>query len=179
MTDATNPTPPPPTPKKKNHAWIGFFAFLIVASVGVTAFMIWYNLSIQLKPEQLEAARKLWQETGPKSYNLVYTERHNEEKTNTFAVKVRDGKVDEVLMNGRPLEKTEEQKDDPRIYHSMDAQFRMIENFMKLDQKPDAPRVYVTAIFDEKNGAVLRYIRRVMGTTKRVEMHFTLDAVVK
>ena len=170
------PTPPP----QKNHTWIYFFAFLVIASVGVTVFMIRFNLSIQLKPEDLAAARKLWEEKGPKSYDLFYTEQLNDDDRKTvFAVKVRAGKVAEVLMNGKPLEPTTEDgvEHDPRPYHSMEAKYRDIERFLDIDQKKDAPRVYVIANFDPETGAVLRYIRRVMGTRERVELNLRVEAM--
>jgi hypothetical protein len=167
-------------PPKKNHAWIYYFAFLLVASVGVAGFMIWYNLSIQLTTEQLESAAQLWREKGPTDYNMVYTKRLNDDaKIATFNVEVRAGKVTKVLMNGRPLEKDNPEDSDPRIHHSMDRLFHDIERFMDIDRKPGAPKVYVTAIFDDKNGGLRRYIRRVMGTTLRIEMHVTVTPVEK
>lgn len=169
----------PPTPKK-NHAWIYFFVFIFVASLSMAAAMIAFNLYIQLKPEQLEAAEKLWKEKGPRNYNMVYTEQvNNDERKTVFGVKVRDGKVTEVTMNGKPLEPTTEDgvERDPRPYHSMDALFRNIQRFMDLDQKKDAPRVYVTAIFDPDTGAIRRYIRRVMGSTQRVALEVEIEPV--
>jgi Family of unknown function (DUF6174) len=168
-------TLPPPKP---NHAWIYYFAFLLVASIGAAGVMIWFNLSIQLTPEQLEAAEKLWREKGPKSYDMIYTKRLNEEsKVDKFDVKVRAGKVQEVLMNGRALTKDKEEDQDPRIHHSMERLFHDVERFQELDKKPGAKKVYVTAIFDDENGALRRYIRRVMGTTLRIEMHISVKAV--
>jgi hypothetical protein len=182
----TSPTPPAaveadvnrtPTPKN-NYAWIGFFVFIVIASVGVTAFMIWYSLSIQLTPEQLESAWKLWEEKGPKSYNMVYTKQLNDDsKVIIYGVKVRNAKVIEVKQGGEFLEKPADRLDDPRIYHSMDALFRDAKRFQDLDAKPGAKKVYVTAIFDDKNGAMLRYVRRVMGTNERVEIRVELEAV--
>ena len=184
MSEASNPaaaapTPEPrPSPPRKNHAWIYFFVFIIVASVGVAGFMIGFNLWIQLKPEQLEAATKLWQKKGPTSYNMVYTKRLNDDtKVDTFEVEVRGGEVKKVLMNGRPLQKEKDEDEDPRIQHSMERLFRDIERFTELDKKPDAKKVFVTAIFDDQNGGLRRYIRRVMGTTQRIEMHITVTAI--
>ena len=184
MSEDSNPAPAartpesPPSPPTKNHAWIYFFVFIIVASVGVAGFMIAFNLWIQLKPDQLEEARKLWQEKGPKSYNMVYTKRLNDDaKVDKFEVEVRGNEVKKVLMNGRPLQKEKDEDEDPRIHHSMERLFRDIERFMELDKKPEAKKVYVTAIFDDQNGGLRRYIRRVMGTTLRIEMHITVEAV--
>jgi hypothetical protein len=170
-------TAPPP---KKNHLWIFFFAFLFVASVGVAVIMILFNLSIQLKQGDLDKARKLWEEKGPKSYNLFYTKQvNNDDRKTVFAVKVRAGKVMEVLMNGKPLEPTNEDGEvhDPLPYHSMEGKFRDIERFMDIDQKKDAPSVYVIANFDPETGAVLKYIRSVMKTGQRVELNLRVEAV--
>jgi Family of unknown function (DUF6174) len=169
MSDAAAPAPK--LPPRNRYGWIWFFVFVFTASIGVMVFMIWFNLSIQLKPEQFDAAMKLWNEKAVKDYDMIYTEQHTPgETTTSFAVKVRGGKVSEVLMNGNPLEKNAEQEDDPRIFHSMDAQFRVIQRFMDIDAKPDANKVYVTAIFDPETGGVRRYIRRVMGSQQRVQI---------
>ena len=178
MSNAPDPTPvsPPATPKN-NYAWIWFFAFIIIASIGVTTFMIAYNLYIQLTPDKLESAWTKWKKDGPKSYNMVYTKRINDDsKVITYGVKVRNGKVIEVKQDKVLLEKTKEQTEDPRIYHSMDSLFRDAERFLVLDAKPEAKRVYVMAIFDDQNGAMRYYVRRVMGGTERVELRIELQA---
>jgi len=172
----------PPAPSA-NNAWIYFFAFLLIASIGVTVFMIWFNQSIQLTPHDLETARKLWEQKGPKNYNMVYTQQINDEdKKTAFFVKVRNKEVVEVLMNGKPLEPTkgdDGQIQDPRAYHSMDAKFRDVERLMDIDQRKGAPKVYVIANFDPETGAILRYIRRVMGTTQRIELNTKIEPVDK
>ncbi len=168
----------PPPPKKNNYAWIVYFAFLVIASVGVAGFMIWFNLRNQLTREKLEAAEKLWNEKGPQSYKMVYMKQIQSEKPTTFSVTVRNKKVTEVLMNGKPLIKEPDQVDDPKIYHSMEAQFLAIQRFMDLDQKAGAEKVYAVGNFDGQTGAVQRYIRRVMSSNERVELNFlSLEAL--
>ena len=201
-------------PRPKNHGWIYFFVFVFLASVFVALFMIWYNRSIQLTPEQLDAAKKLWQESNITNYNMIYKKRLlNDQDWTTFTVKVRDQtlpivgastvglmgstlgegsllaasalspgrapnpKVQEVLMNGRPLEA--EGDHDPLPYHSMDAQFRYLERFLDLDQKPNAPKVYFVADFDQRNGAIIRYTRYDASQKQRVEMLFNLQILMR
>ena len=169
----------PPT-RPRNYGWVYFYVFVIVASVSVAGFMIWFNLSIQLTPEKLADAKKLWQQKGPKSYDMTYTKRLNDDATvSRFDVKVRSGVLEEVKLNGQKLVKQPDQESDPRIYHSMDRLLSDIERFMNIDNKPGAPKVYVTAIFEPDNGALRRYIRRVMGTTQRIELHVTLSPADK
>ena len=158
-------------PPRNNWGWISFFVFVTVASIGVAVFMILFNLSIQLTPEQLDAARKRWKEKAIKNYDMVYAEKHSpDDKVTTFVVRVRGGEVTEVRMNGKPLVKSAEQVDDPRIFRSMDALFRDMDRFMTIDTKKDAPKVYVTATFEVETGAMRRYVRRVMRSTERVEI---------
>ena len=180
MTDASNSPAnvPLPTAKPKNHGWIYFFVFVFGASVFVALFMIWYNRSIQLTPDQLEAAKKLWQDSNIKNYNMVYKKKLlNDQDWTTFLVRVLDGRVKEVLMNGRPLKA--EGNQDPLPYHSMDAQFRYLERFLDLDQKPNASKVYFVADFDQRTGAIIRYTRYDSSKQERVEMLFNLQILVR
>ena len=73
-------------------------------------------------------------------------------------------------MNGKPLEPDEDRKDDMRIFHSISGLFHDIDRFMNMDQKPKAPKVYVTLKYDDQTGRVIEYIRRVMGTRQRVQI---------
>jgi hypothetical protein len=165
--------PIPTRPPRNRYGWIVYFVLVFAASIGVMVFMIGFNLSIQLKPEQLDNAWQIWQKYGPKDYDMVYTEKHSPDDTTTnFVVKVRSGKVQRVLMNGKPLEKSEDQQDDPRIFHSMDNLFRTIQRFMDMDAK-DGAKNYVTAMFDAETGGVRKYTRRVMGSRQRVEIVVT------
>jgi hypothetical protein len=180
MSEATTPksASPPPSPVKRNYGWLYFFIFVTVASVSVMIFMIWFNLRIQLKPEQLDEAHERWKANGPKNYDMVCKKRLNDNgKEDKFEVEVRGGLVKRVRMNGSELEKETGAETDPRIYHSMDQVYRDITRFMDLDTKPGATRVYVIANFDPDTGAVRHYVRRVMGTRQRIEMTITLKTV--
>jgi hypothetical protein len=168
-----------PTPRNK-YGWVLYFAFLVIASVTVTVGMIAYNLSIQLKPGELEQAHQRWKEKGPTDYDLIYTQSLNDDPAVTkFVVKVRDRKITETLVNGK---KADIKPDEPQRYgdvqlgQSMDGLFGAAQHFMEIDQQPDAEKVYVTALFDPNTGALLRYVRRVMRTTVRIERKIELQA---
>jgi hypothetical protein len=175
MSESNAPTP------RQNWGWMGYFLFLLVASIGVTVFMIWFNWHIQLKTEELEHNFALWKEKGPKNYDMIYKKKLGVLGTeDVFAVKVRAGKVESVRMNNAPLERNKDQDPevDPRIYYSMDSIFRDIRRFMELDQKnKEDHKVYVVATFDSKTGAVLKYTRYDMKTKDRVEMNIILTPV--
>jgi len=143
-------------PRKKSYAWAWFLGLLVVASLSAAALMIQYNLSLQLKPERLDAEREKWKAHGPKSYRLTYTQEVNGQGER-FQVKVRDGKVEEVLRDGRPLEL------EQLPYYSMDRLFAHVEKFLALDQQPGQPKTYTRAHFDERTGAIQQYIRQVRG----------------
>ena len=82
--------------RKPNRGWIWYFVILAVLTVVATTVLVVYNLRQQLRPEQLAAARKLWDEKRPADYVLTYTKKGN--ATGTFVVTVRKGKVVSVLM---------------------------------------------------------------------------------
>src|SRR5262249_60155128 len=114
-------TPPAPAPRK-NRGWIWFFALLALLTVAGISLNWWFNLRQQLTPEQLAAARALWNAKGPHDYELEYTEQGS--ARGTYLVQVRGGKVVSATLDGRPLE--------PRLYptSSMPALFDDIERFL-------------------------------------------------
>jgi hypothetical protein len=155
------------TPAKNPRGWKWFFALLALLTLSSTVGLIWYNLSQQLRPEQFEAARKLWSERGPTSYHLAFKESFSspadgQTSSNDYAVTVRDGKVVAVIVNGIP--KTERLQ-----YHDMNGIFNEIERFFELDEK-EKRRVFRRAIFDEHTGAVRWFVRRVMASRERQEI---------
>jgi hypothetical protein len=170
---ARPPSAPAPRPAARSTAWAWYFVLVIVASVGVAGFMIYYNLRLQLKPEQLAAAQQKWKDAGPRDYRMVYSKRLNDEvREDRFVVTVRGGQVQEVLMNGVPLE------GDARLYHTMDRLLADIQRFLDQDARPGAPRTYTTASFYDDTGGLRRFIRRVMGGQQRVELNVNkLDAL--
>src|SRR5262245_32787701 len=151
----------------RNNNWKWFFAIVIGLALFVAVSLIWWNLRLQLKPEELEAARKLWDEKGPASYSLDYTETFTGEGdsrvlSNRYVVQVRDRKVTEMVVNGI-------REDERREYHDMNGLFNEIEVFQDKDEK-EKRRIYRRAIFDPNHGAILWYVRRVMNSRERQEI---------
>jgi hypothetical protein len=150
---------------EKNHGWIWFFVVVIGLGIAAMASLIVYNLSQQLKPEQLADARRLWKEKGWRSYQLSYTIRRGiEASSDAFVVRVRGGRVVSSTVNGLPEEK--------RLFgaRGMEALFDDIERFLELDARPGQPRTFTRAIFDNNTGALRSYVRRVMGGKERTEI---------
>jgi hypothetical protein len=172
MSEAGNQAPVPDQSFVKHRGWIVYFAFLVVASVGVTTWMIYFNLSIQLTPEQLAAAESRWQEKGPRDYKLFYTERVNDDpQPITYAVTVKDGKVTDARKNGKAIETDED--------YRMNGLLAKAARALQDDREPGAKKVYTIARFDDKTGALLYYVRRVMGTTDRLEIAVKCDWMEK
>ncbi len=159
-------------PRKRSNAWIWFFTFLVMASVGVAAFMIWFNMRMQLKPEQLEAAMQRWKEHGPPDYRLIVTKQVNDNEPEHFEITVRDHRVIEVRLNGQRLRNEANEPYPPgheRLqWYTMRHLLREVEIFLDQDAKA-GKKNYNVAIFDEDTGALRKYVRRVMGTQQRVE----------
>ena len=166
------------TPRRKNSTWIWFFAFLAIASVGVAGFMIWFNRQLQLTPERLEAMMEQWRTHGPRDYRLRITKRISDEGPDQYEVTVLDRRVIDVRLNGQRLRDESNEPYPPgheRLqYYTMHHMLREIEVFLDRDKK--AGRVnFNVADFDEETGALRRYVRRVMGTTQRIEETVQLE----
>jgi hypothetical protein len=150
---------------QSNRNWIWFFVVVGALAVLAMVSMIVYNLGRQLKPEQLAAARRSWHERGWRSYQLTYTVRRGiEQETDTYVVRVRDGKVISSTVNGRA------EPPERFAYRDMDAKFDEIARFQEIDAKPGQPRTFCVGNFDPDNGALRQYVRRVMGSKERVEI---------
>jgi hypothetical protein len=152
---------------RRGRGWIWFFAVLGILAVLAITIPIVYNLRQQLKLEDLEAARALWQQKRPSDYDLTYTKRGS--VTGTFVVRVRAGQVVDVTMDGQPVEE--------RLYRSLDmtALLEDLEEFLRLDARPGSPRAFNQAVFDPADGHLIRYVRSVTRPRQRLEILARLE----
>jgi hypothetical protein len=164
----------PETPPAR-YRWAWFFVVLgVLTSCGIGA-NVWYNWQQQLTPEELSAAQKLWDEKGPRDYQLEYEIKR---ETNpdlagaapqTYTVSVHDRKVVVVTTaDGRPL------KTADYDFDSMDSLFEIIDQQLHSDADPAKPLPFVIARFDEQDGHVLRYVHSVARTRERLEVRVKL-----
>jgi hypothetical protein len=91
------------TPRRPRR-WVWFF--LVLALLGATAVTIelWFNLSQQLTPDQIERAAALWDEKGPSDYDFEYTFSRQSRNGERYHASVRDGEVVSVTRDDQPLE---------------------------------------------------------------------------
>ncbi len=147
--------------------WVWFFLLLgTLAAIGLTIPIV-YNLGLQLTQAQIDAARRLWREHGPKNYDMDYAEKIDPIGSQFYyRVKVRGGVVVFFSCNG-----TVEPVNPGGDYqaHSVDGLFNEIEAAVKADAEKGGRRNYVTATFDKIDGHPHRYIRRESGTRNRIE----------
>lgn len=158
---------------KPNNTWIWFFVILFVLTVAASGSLIWYNLQQQLTLDKLATAQGLWQQHGPRDYDMRYAKTISRAAAeDIFDVKVRGGEAVEVRLNGEPLEER------LRHYHTMPAQFSYLKRFLEIDAAPGRPRTFTVASFDEKNGRLRSYIRNVPDSSERVAITVqTFEAV--
>jgi hypothetical protein len=142
----------------------------VLTAGGITA-NVWFNLRQQLTPEQLDAARRLWDENGPHDYRLDYTIKRevNPDLAGTvpqrYSVNVRGKKIVTVAdSEGRNLKSGEFEFD------SMDSLFTTIGKRLRADADPARPRAFVKATFDSRDGHVTHYVHSVMSTRERLEV---------
>jgi hypothetical protein len=156
---------PAARPRTRSHGWVWFFA--IVALLTVTAIIILgvFKYRFRLEPltrERLDAARKLWDEHGPRDYDLRYTTVKTG-STEVYTVRVRAGEVVYAEPDPRPLARK-------RDYYGMPSLFRYLDEFLKEDARPGRPRAESLAAFDTHDGHLVRYVRRVPDTGQKLEI---------
>ncbi len=157
-----------PQARRQSRGWIWYFVILTLVAIGATATVAIYNYNQQLTPGQLEKARKLWDEKGPKDYELRYLTRTGvgtDEQETHYAVVVRGGKVQSVTVNN-----TIHLKEKQFHRYGMDGLFDDIERFLDYDREPGRPKVYKVARFSPEDGHLVFYVRSVMSGRERVEI---------
>jgi hypothetical protein len=184
-----------PATAGKNRNWIVFFLMLaFLAGLGIVV-PLWYNLSLQLKAPELEAARQLWQAAGPADYDLEYMSKIDKDEGVEYRVAVRDHRAEFLATRkGDVLELSQDLHDAlgmvvgcpvancaPKVVpaddlsrrESIDAFFSLLESKMR-DDVAVGGRNYATATFDSNLGYPLRYIHRVRGSQQRIELNVHL-----
>lgn len=150
---------------KRNSGWIWYFVIVFGLAVLGTVWLGVFNLKLQLTQQQLTAARDKWDARKPADYDLVYTIKNDDDSQGPeYSIRVRGGKLVHVLEDGVALYA------ERAAQHTMDAIFELVQKNLDADSQPGAEKVYVRARFHEGNGAVLEYVRRIMGTHQRLEI---------
>jgi hypothetical protein len=170
--------------------WIGFFLALAIMGAIAIVVPIVYNLSIQLRPEQLAEARRLWQENAPVDYDLaclIKTEHEGEATEREVLVQVRGGRVvfaaednqlvfvDAALAGIAGPELLAASSQNASGY-GVPALLGEIEAALRRDQTAGR-RNFATARFDPRDGHPYHYVHRVRGSKERVEWNVKLSRV--
>jgi hypothetical protein len=161
-----------------------FFLVLVVLAVVAAAVPVIVNLRQQLRPEQLDEARRSWQEHGPADYNLEYTVLRDRDPTpERYFVMVRGRRVVFVLGDGQVLHLDRslgEAMGLPALAlagegagHGIEAIFARMDELLREDEQ-SGRRNYAMAIFDPKDGHPRRFVHRVRGTDTREEWNILL-----
>jgi hypothetical protein len=172
---------------RRPRRWIGFFIILaLLAGVAIVVPLV-YNLSIQLRPEQLAEARQRWQEQAPDDYDLEYlirTMHLDQEEERVYLVQVRGGRVVLVVCNrdvvyldpslalAAGLGVLALSSENPTRY-GVPALFDAIEATLHQDESTGR-RNFATAQFDPKDGHPFHYVHRIRGAKERVEWNIKM-----
>ncbi len=171
-----------PSHSRHSRHWIGFFVVLAVLAIVAIILPLAFNLSIQLRPDQLLSARERWEENGTANYDLEYlvkTTHSNEEEERAYLAQVRGGHVVLVVCDGEVVYLETSialvagpgvsalSSDDPRQF-GIPALFAEIEATMRQDES-SSRRNFATAQFDARDGHPFHYVHRVRGTKERIE----------
>lgn len=181
---------PASLPRRRSRRWIIFFIVLAVLSCGAIVVPLVYNLSIQLRPEQVAEARRRWETNAPPDYDLDYLIRTTHgglEEEGQYGVMVRNGRVVLVVDNGDVVyvdsSLTVAAGAGVLALSSVDAGqydvpglFARIEATLHQDIE-SSRRSFATAQFDPKDGHPFRYVHRVQGTKDRIEWNVKMTRI--
>ena len=176
--------PHPSARRRSRRLWLWYFLVLAILGTAAVVLPLVVNLGMQLKPDDVIAARKKWEAMRPANFDLELWCRENQEEADEYFVKVRGGQVTSVVGKNEgivqldrtallalglgitakpavPLESL------PPL--TVDAMFDLIEANLKRDATTSGSRNFATAKFDERDGHPLRYVHRRTGTKERLE----------
>ncbi len=162
-------------PRKRSRRWVPFFLVLTALATTGVILPIVYNLGQQLRPEQLDEARRRWNEVGPRDYDLTFSIQFDRDLlAQRHIVLVRQGQVvyasceGELLtispaiaaLIGSPAAATTGRGMD------VSAIFERIQQLLDEDERR---RNFLVAVFDPKEGWPRRVIWRVRRSSTREE----------
>lgn len=163
------------TSQPRRRSWVWFFVALgVLAAAAIVVPLVAVPMVHGLVPvtrENLESARKLWEHTGLRDYDMEY--RTKGSVSNGFKIQVRDGKVVSVLMDDQPLDRN----NSPTAFddQTMTVMFKHLERFLQLAEKADGPPVVLQARFDPVDGHIIRYIYRATDTSQPIQVSVRLQ----
>jgi hypothetical protein len=162
--------------KSRWRVFVWYFIALAALSAAAVIIPIVVNLNQQLTPEQLAEARANWTRNGPASYDLHYEERiDSEEIPNEYIVKVREGEVVSLRINGQ-LKALEAMTPQQRHKYTVPGLFEQIDEYLQ-EMKDGRRRNFAVAHFAPELGYPMHYIRRVRGSRSRLEWTIAVSPV--
>jgi hypothetical protein len=176
--------PGPPVVRANGRGWKAFFLLLIVLASAGAVFPLIFNLRQQLTSGKLQDAQARWRENGPRSYDLEYTFRlDNEPQALRHLVIVREGQVVLEVVDGEAIYL------DPAFGLAMglsasavgqvsrpkgiEVVFNRMEEVLQSNASASR-RNFTSAQFDPKDGHPRRFVHRVRDTGQREEWYLRI-----
>lgn len=147
------------------HKLAVVLGLIVLAGLAWAVWSARRNAARRLDEPRLDAARKLWEEKGPKDYRLRYTIlRSGADKPDTYEVQVIGGKPGRAWVNDL-------EEPAARLHHyGMDRLFDYLEQFLEIEKKDATKKALHFADFDSADGRLIRYQRHVSGGKEGVEI---------
>lgn len=158
--------------------WVSVFVVVFGLAIGGIALNVWWNLDQQLTPDKLERAKRLWEQNGPRDYDLTYQVTYDKERLpERHVVLVRNGKVVFASCEGEVIEMAPAMaaavggplagmaqggaRDVPAIFDHVESTLNTLE--------ASGRRHFIVAVFDPNQGYPRRFVWRISRTKTREE----------
>lgn len=156
-----------------------FFLLLGVLVLAAIAIPFVYNVNQLLKREDYEAARKRWEETKLRNYDLSLHERLEEkgkgQRDAYYEIQVRNGEAVSVKQQDKRVD-LDRLSEDRKRRLTVTGMFEKIGQDLEEESHREGRHNYMTAAFDKETGCPIRYVRRVRQDGTRLEWRIKLSA---
>jgi hypothetical protein len=141
--------------------WIPLGLGLLAAGAATAILIAQRGSSEVLNREALDAARRLWQERGPKSYSLSV--RVSGLQEGDHHIVVENGIVKSMTTGGAPV------RESARDHWSVDGMFQFLDEELRRSERANTAEVILQAEFDSESGYPRRFLRHFVGQTRGIE----------
>ncbi len=152
----------------KPSRWIWVGGISVALLLVVTPWLLRGRMQ-RLDPEDLDAARSLWRQSGVTDYDMDV--EVSGAATGRYAVVVRGGRLERIMRNGEPASPAAgDQWTVEGLFQTIDREFQMVKDSARALNMAEGAQLVILGRFDATLGYPVDYVRQVTGSTQSVRI---------